>query len=77
MGVYDRFAIDGWASVNRWMYKAANFFDNFIVDNSVDLSGVSVKFLNVASRTVQSGKVQFYFMVLILAVSFYILKISF
>ncbi|MBT3982030.1 MAG: NADH-quinone oxidoreductase subunit L [Bacteriovoracaceae bacterium] len=77
MGVYDRFAIDGMASVNRWLYKAANFFDNFIVDNSVDLTGVSVKFLNVASRTVQSGKVQFYFMVLILAVSFYILKISF
>ena len=73
MGVYDRIAVDGWQHVNRWMYKAHKWFDNNIVDGiMVDGNGMAVNFMNLVLRIVQSGKVQFYFIVLIIVTASYI-----
>ncbi|MDD0854702.1 NADH-quinone oxidoreductase subunit L [Halobacteriovorax sp. GB3] len=76
MGVYDRFAVDGWASVNRWLYTVAKWFDNLVVDTiGVDGTGASVRFFNVILRTLQSGKIQFYFIMIILVLTGYILAL--
>ncbi len=73
MGVYDRFAVDGWATVNRWTFKAAKWFDNVIVDAiGVDGTGVAVNLFNLVLRIVQSGKIQFYFVMLIMVLASYI-----
>jgi NADH-quinone oxidoreductase subunit L len=73
MGVYDRFAVDGWASVNRWIFKAAKWFDNVIVDAiGVDGTGVAVNLFNLVLRIVQSGKIQFYFVMLVMVLASYI-----
>ena len=73
MGVYDRFAVDGWAAVNRWTFKAAKWFDNVVVDAiGVDGTGVAVNLFNLVLRIVQSGKIQFYFIMLIMVLASYI-----
>ena len=73
MGVYDRIAVDGWQHVNRWIFKAHKWFDNNIVDGiMVDGNGMAVNFMNLVLRIVQSGKVQFYFIVLIIVTASYI-----
>ena len=73
MGVYDRFAIDGWAKVNRVAFKASRWFDDVVVDAvGVDGTGVAVNLFNLVLRIVQSGKIQFYFVVLILTLASYI-----
>ena len=73
MGVYDRFAVDGWASVNRVLFKASKWFDNVIVDAiGVDGTGVAVNLFNLVLRIVQSGKIQFYFVMLIMVLASYI-----
>jgi NADH-quinone oxidoreductase subunit L len=73
MGVYDRFAVDGWAHVNRWIFKAAKWFDNVVVDAiGVDGTGVAVNLFNLVLRIVQSGKIQFYFVMLVMVLASYI-----
>lgn len=73
MGVYDRFAIDGWEKVNRVAYKMARWFDDNVVDSGmVDGTGASVRLMNVVLRTVQSGKVQLYFIILIVVLASYV-----
>ena len=73
MGLYDRFAIDGWEKVNRAMFTMAKWFDNIIVDTvAVDGTGASVRFFNVILRTFQSGKIQFYFFMIIAVLAGYI-----
>jgi len=73
MGVYDRFAVDGWATVNRYLFRASKWIDNVIVDAiGVDGTGVAVNLFNLVLRIVQSGKIQFYFFVLITVLASYI-----
>ncbi len=73
MGVYDRYAIDGWEHVNRVLYRASNWFDRVVVDTiGVDGTGASVRFFNVVLRTLQSGKIQFYFIMIIIVLVSYI-----
>lgn len=78
MGVFDRFAVDGWATVNRYLYNVARWFDNNVIDSAmVDGTGASVRLMNVVLRTVQSGKIQLYFMVLIVVLASYIWTLRF
>lgn len=78
MGVYDRFAVDGWAAVNRTLYRASKWFDNVVVDAiGVDGTGVAVNLFNLVLRIVQSGKIQFYFVVLVMVLASYIWTLNF
>ena len=73
MGIYDRFVVDGWEAVCRWGYKLSRWFDDLWVDTvMVDGSGASVRFFNVILRTLQSGKLQFYIIMIILVLGGYI-----
>jgi NADH-quinone oxidoreductase subunit L len=73
MGVYDRYAVDGWAAVNRFLFKISKWFDNVIIDAvGVDGTGVAVNLFNLVLRIVQSGKIQFYFIMLIMVLASYI-----
>ncbi len=73
MGVYDRYAIDGMASVNRVLFKASKWFDNVVIDAiGVDGTGVAVNLFNLVLRIVQSGKIQFYFIMLVMVLASYI-----
>ncbi|MFP5386248.1 MAG: NADH-quinone oxidoreductase subunit L, partial [Bacteriovoracia bacterium] len=77
MGVYDRFAVDGWAAVNRVLFRASKWFDNVIVDAvGVDGTGVAVNLFNLVLRIVQSGKIQFYFVVLVVVLASYIWTVN-
>jgi NADH-quinone oxidoreductase subunit L len=77
MGVYDRFAVDGWAAINRVIFKSAKWFDNVVVDAiGVDGTGVAVNLFNLVLRIVQSGKIQFYFIMLIMVLASYIWTIN-
>lgn len=77
MGVYDRFFVDGWATVNRWAFKASKWFDNVVVDAiGVDGTGVAVNLFNLVLRIVQSGKIQFYFIMLVMVLASYIWTVS-
>lgn len=76
MGVYDKYAIDGWEAINRFFYRIARWTDNVIVDSiGVDGTGASVRFFNVILRTFQNGKIQFYFIVFLLVMVGYIWKL--
>ena len=73
MGIYDKYAVDGWEKVNKVMFSASKWFDNLIVDKvAVDGAGSSVKAFNVLLRVIQSGKIQFYFIMIILVLAGYI-----
>ena len=77
MGVYDRYAVDGWEKINRKCFNFSKYFDDTVVDAGlVDGSGMTVRFFNVVLRAVQSGKVQFYFIVLIFVLVGYILGLD-
>lgn len=77
LGVYDRYIVDGTEKVNRVFFKFANWFDRLWVDTiAVDGTGASVRLFNVILRTIQSGKVQFYFFVLIVVLVGYVWKLS-
>ena len=77
MGLYDRFAIDGWKTVNEVMYKTSNWFDRVIVDKiAVDGNGFTVNLFNFILRGVQNGRVQFYFIVLIFVLFSYVWSLS-
>lgn len=73
MGVYDRFAVDGWAAINRVIFKASKWFDNVVIDAiGVDGTGVAVNLFNLVLRILQSGKIQFYFIMLVMVLASYI-----
>jgi NADH-quinone oxidoreductase subunit L len=73
MGIYDRYVVDGMAVVNRVLYKSSKWFDNVVVDAiGVDGTGVAVNLFNLVLRIVQSGKIQFYFIMLIMVLASYI-----
>ena len=77
MGIYDRYAIDGWEKINRKCFQFSKYFDDAVVDSGlVDGSGMAVRFFNVVLRSVQSGRVQFYFIILIFVLVGYILKLN-
>ena len=77
MGVYDRFAVDGMAAVNRVIFKSAKWFDNVVVDAiGVDGTGVAVNLFNLVLRIVQSGKIQFYFIMLVMVLASYIWTVN-
>lgn len=76
MGFYDRFAIDGWASVTKFVMRVSAWFDNLFVDTiMVDGTGASVRLFNVILRTFQNGKIQFYIAIIILVLFGYILAL--
>lgn len=78
MGIYDKYAIDGWEAVNRWTFTVSRWFDDKIVDSGmVDGTGASVRLMNVVMRTIQSGKIQLYFVVLIVVLASYVWSLSF
>lgn len=78
MGVYDRYAVDGMAKVNRVLFKIAKWFDNVVIDAvGVDGVGVAVNLFNLVLRIVQSGKIQFYFIMLIVVLGSYIWTLNF
>jgi NADH-quinone oxidoreductase subunit L len=77
MGVYDRFAIDGWATINRYIFRASKWFDNVVVDAiGVDGTGMAVNLFNLVLRIIQSGKIQFYFIMLIMVLASYVWSIN-
>jgi NADH-quinone oxidoreductase subunit L len=76
MGVYDRYAIDGWQHITRWCYTFSNFFDHLFVDKiAVDGTGVVVGMFNTILRVIQSGKIQFYFIIIFVVLLGYMLGI--
>jgi NADH-quinone oxidoreductase subunit L len=77
MGLYDRYVVDGTAAVNRVLFKASKWFDNVVVDAiGVDGTGVAVNLFNLVLRIVQSGKIQFYFIMLVMVLASYIWTVS-
>ncbi|HXH31821.1 MAG TPA: NADH-quinone oxidoreductase subunit L [Bacteriovoracaceae bacterium] len=73
MGIYDRYVVDGMAVVNRVLFKASKWFDNVVIDAiGVDGTGVAVNLFNLVLRIFQSGKIQFYFIMLIMVLASYI-----
>lgn len=78
LGIYDRFAVDGWQSVSKFCYRAIDFFDRYVIDGfSVDGVGFVVRnVLNKGLRFILVGKVQFYFIVLFFVLGLYMVKIS-
>ncbi len=78
MNVHDKYVVDGWATVNRYAFNISRWFDNNIIDSAmVDGSGASVRLMNVILRNLQSGKVQLYFVFLIVVLVSYIWGLSF
>ena len=78
MEVHDKYFVDGWATVNRYAYNISRWFDNNIIDSGmVDGTGASVRLMNVVLRTVQSGRVQLYFVVLIVVLGSYVWTLNF
>jgi NADH-quinone oxidoreductase subunit L len=65
--------VDGWAAINRFLFKVSKWFDNVIIDAiGVDGTGVAVNLFNLVLRIVQSGKIQFYFVMLVMVLVSYI-----
>jgi NADH-quinone oxidoreductase subunit L len=76
--IYDKYIVDGTAVLNRWAFNLARWIDNNVIDSGmVDGTGASVKAVNLILRTIQSGKVQLYFIVLIVVLGSYILTLRF
>lgn len=77
MGIYDKYAIDGWEKINRCAFTVSKWFDNIFVDTiAVDGTGASIRAFNVILRTIQSGKIQFYIIMIILVLSSYIWSLA-
>lgn len=77
MGIFDRYAVDGWTAVNRVMFRISKWFDDVIIDAiGVDGTGVAVNLFNLVLRIVQSGKIQFYFIMLIMVLASYIWTVN-
>ncbi len=68
-GIYDRYAIDGWAFINRQVFKASHWFDRVIVDSvAVDGTAVGTEIFSLVTKSIQSGYIQKYIIVLIGAI---------
>ncbi len=77
MSLHDKYLVDGWEKVNRFFYRISRKFDDLVVDTiSVDGVGASVRFFNVILRTIQSGKIQFYFIVILLVLFSYMMTLN-
>lgn len=77
MGVFDRYAIDGWEGINRFLYRISSWIDNNLVDQvMVDGTGFGVRAFNTVLRVIQTGKVQFYFLVLFVVLIGYIFSLN-
>ena len=77
-GIFDKYVVDGTAVLNRWAYTVSRWFDNNVIDSGmVDGTGASVRLMNVVLRTIQSGKIQLYFIVLIVVLASYVLTLRF
>jgi len=64
--------------LNRWAYNVSRWFDNNVIDSGmVDGTGASVRLMNVVLRTIQSGKLQLYFVVLIVVLASYVFTLRF
>ena len=75
---YDKYIVDGTAVLNRWAYNVSRWFDNNVIDSGmVDGTGASVRLMNVVLRSIQSGKVQLYFIVLIVVLASYVFTLRF
>lgn len=75
--VHDKYVVDGWEKVNAVAFRISKWFDDNVVDmGMVDGTGASVRFFNVVLRTVQTGKVQFYFIVFVVVLSGYIWSLT-
>lgn len=76
-GIFDRYAVDGWAAVSRTTYRFAKWFDTVVIDAmGVDGAGVAVNLFNLVLRIVQSGKIQFYFIMMIMVLASYIWTVN-
>lgn len=76
--IYDHLVIDGAAVINRWAYNIARWFDNTIIDSGmVDGTGLSVRGMNFVLRQVQSGKIQMYFVVIVIVLAGYIWTLNY
>lgn len=77
MGVYDRYAIDGWEKISAVLYKTSNWFDNRVVDSvGVDGWAKGTQLFNIILRFVQSGKVQTYFIILIFVLMTFVVSLT-
>lgn len=78
LGIYDRFAVDGWEKVTKVAYKISDAFDRKVIDQiGVDGPGFIVKnIFNKGIRFILTGRVQFYFIVLFLFLAFYMYKVT-
>ena len=77
LGVYDRFAVDGWVKVNACCFRFSKWFDDLWLDTAlVDGTGMSVRLFNVILRTIQSGRIQFYFVIIVVVLTGYIWTIQ-
>lgn len=78
MNFYDRYVVDGMATVNRVAYTIARWFDNTVIDSGmVDGTGWSVRGMNFVLRQVQSGKIQMYFVVIVVVLAGYIWTLNY
>jgi len=76
--IIDRFFVDSWFAITRFWFKIARFVDDVFVDTiAVDGTGACVRLFNVVLRTLQSGKIQFYFLMIIIVLSSYIWSLKF
>ena len=77
MGIYDRFAVDGWEKINSYCFRFSKWFDDLWVDTVlVDGTGTSVRLFNIILRMLQSGKIQFYFIIVIVVLAGYMWTIQ-
>ena len=76
LNIYDKYVIDGQEKVVRVLYKIHGWVDMKVVDALVDFTGVVTRFFNVVLRTFQSGKVQFYIVILLIVLSSYIWSLN-
>jgi len=68
-GIYDRYAIDGWATVNRYIFKASHWFDRVVVDSiAVDGTAVGTQIFSLVTKSIQSGYIQKYIIALVGAI---------
>jgi len=77
MGLYDRYAIDGWKNVTQVFFKTSHWFDRVIIDKiAVDGNGFAVNLFNFVLRGIQNGRVQFYFVTLIFVLVSYVWSLN-
>ena len=77
MKIFDRYGVDGWQTVNRTFYRISSWIDRHLIDQIiVDGTGLGVRFFNVILRLLQTGKIQFYFIVLFVILIGYMISLN-